>query len=381
MMKWFVLILKNLRRNRRRSVLTVLSITVSLFIFCALASVPIVANQILADSASSLRIACHNRAGLAYALPQAYKRAIASTPHVVAVVPESWFGGVYHEVKEQFPNLAVDPEQIEVMWPDWGMSKEGVEQFKELRTACLVGPATMKRFNWHVGQQIMLRGTIYQFNLALNIVGMLGGKAPPSFLLFRRDYLEEAAGEPGFVDNYWVRADQSSSVPKVIAALDARFANSSAETLSESEAAFYGSFMKNYRLFFQLAEVLGFIVVLTIGLVAANTAAMSIRERRAEIAVMRAMGFPSFAILSMIVAESVSMALLGGVLGCGAAYLTFKLFRIGTDSLGPLSNIRVSPHIVGETMLLAALLGLVSAFLPAYAAARRNIVEALRLVA
>ncbi len=380
-MKWLGLILKNLRRNRRRSLLTVLSIAVSLFIFCALASVPVVANQILADSASSLRIACHNKAGLAYALPQAYKQTITATPHVVAVVPESWFGGVYHDVKDQFPNLAVDPEQIEVMWPDWGMSKEAVEQFKELRTACLVGPATMKRFNWHVGQQIMLRGTIYNFNLALNIVGALGGKAPPSFLLFRRDYLEQAAGEPGFVDNYWVRVDQSSSVTKVIAALDARFANSSAETLSESEAAYIGGFIKNYRLFFELAEVLGFIVVVTIGLVAANTAAMSIRERRGEIAVIRAMGFPSRTILLMVMAESVSMALLGGMLGCGAAYLTFKLFRIGTDTMGPLSNIHVSPQIVGETMLLAALLGIVSAFVPAYAAVRRNIVDALRLVA
>ena len=380
-MKWLGLILKNLRRNRRRSILTVLSLTVSLFIFCALASMPVVANQILADSASSLRIACHNKAGLAYALPQAYKQTIAATPHVVAVVPESWFGGVYHDVKDQFPNLAVDSEQIEVMWPDWGMSKEAVEQFKELRTACLVGPATMKRFNWHVGQQIMLRGTLYNFNLALNIVGTFGSKAPPNFLFFRRDYLEEAAGEPGFVDNYWVRADQSSSVPKVIAALDARFANSSAETLSESEAAYIGGFLKNYRLFFQLAEVLGFIVVVTIGLVAANTAAMSIRERRAEIAVMRAMGFPSSTILLTIVAESLSMALLGGMLGCGIAYLTFKLFSIGNEALGPLANIRVSPQIIGETMLLAALLGIVSAFIPAYAAARRNIVEALRLAA
>jgi putative ABC transport system permease protein len=380
-MKWLTLILKNLRRNRRRSILTVLSLTVSLFIFCALASVPVVANQILADSASSLRIACHNKAGLAYALPQAYKRAIAGTPHVVAVVPESWFGGVYHEVKDQFPNLAVDPEQIDVMWPDWGMSKEAVEQFKEVRTASLVGPATMKRFNWHVGQQIMLRGTLYNFNLALNIVGTLGGKAPPNFLFFRRDYLEEAAGQPGFVDNYWVRADRTSSVPKVIAALDERFANSSAETLSESEATFIGGFFENYRLFIQLAEALGFIVVVTIGLVAANTAAMSIRERRGEIAVMRAMGFPSRAILSMIVAESLSMAMLGGLLGCGAAYLTFKLFSVGTDAVGPLSNIHVSPAIVGETMLLAALLGIASAFVPAYSAARRNIVDALRLVA
>jgi putative ABC transport system permease protein len=380
-MKYAGLIFRNLRRNRRRTILTVLSIAVSLFIFCALASVPLVARQILADSASSVRIACHNKAGLAYSVPQAYKRQIAATPHVVAVVPESWFGGIYHEVNDQFPNLAVDPEQIDVMWPDWGMSKEAIEQFKELRTACLVGPATMKQFHWHVGQQIMLRGTVYSFNVTLNIVGVMGGKAPPNFLIFRRDYLEEAAGEPGFVDNYWVRADQSSSVPKVIAALDTEFANSSAETLSESEASFIGGFMENYRIFFQLAEVLGLIVVVTIGLVAANTAAMSIRERRAEIAVLRSIGFPAGTILYMILGESLLMALFGGALGCGAAYLIFKVVSVNTSAVGPLANVHVSAEIVVETMMMAAILGIVSAFVPAWSAVRRNIVDALRLVA
>ncbi|HKV55781.1 MAG TPA: FtsX-like permease family protein [Candidatus Binataceae bacterium] len=380
-MKYVGLVFKNLRRNRRRSILTILSIAVSLFIFCALASVPIVARQILADRDTSLRVACHNKAGLAYAVPQSYKQRIAATPHVVAVVPESWFGGVYHEVNDQFPNLAVDPEQIDIMWPDWGMSKEAIEQFKELRTAALVGSSTMKEFKWHVGQQIMLRGTIYPFNLSLNIVGTLGGKAPPSFMLFRRDYLEEAAGEPGFVDNFWVRVDQASSVPKVMAALDQEFANSSAETLSESEASFIGNFLDNFRIFFQLAEVLGFVVVITIGLVAANTAAMSIRERRAEIAVMRSIGFPSGTILFMILSESVLVALLGGALGCGAAYLTFKIYTVGAAAAGPLANVRVSSGIVVETIVLAALLGIVSALVPAYSASKRNIVDALRMVA
>ena len=120
-MKYAALVLKNLTRNRRRTILTVLSIAVSLFIFSALASLPTVANQILADSASSVRIACHNKAGLAYSLPEAYKQRIAATPHVVAVIAESWFGGIYHEVSDEFPNLAVDPEQIDVMWPDWGI--------------------------------------------------------------------------------------------------------------------------------------------------------------------------------------------------------------------------------------------------------------------
>jgi putative ABC transport system permease protein len=297
------------------------------------------------------------------------------------VVPESWFGGVYHEVTDQFPNLAVDPEAIDVMWPDWGMSNTAIAQFKRLRTACLVGASTMRQFHWHDGQQIMLRGTIYPFNLSLNIVGTLGGKAPPNFMLFRRDYLEEAAGEPGFVDNFWVRADQGSSVPQVMAALDEQFANSSAETLSESEASFLNNFVDNFKIFFQLAEALGFVVVLAIGLVAANTAAMSIRERRAEIAVMRSIGFPSTIILYMILGESMLVALIGGALGCATAYVVFKLFTVGSMAAGPLANVRVSSGIVALTMVLAVLLGLISAFIPAYSAARRNIVDAIRMVA
>jgi putative ABC transport system permease protein len=379
-LKYLTLVFKNLFRSKRRTFLTVLSIAVSLFIFSALVSRPTVADQILGNTASSTRIATHNKAGLAYSIPVAYKQRIATIPHVEVVVPESWFGGVYHEVYDQFPNLAADPEQVDQMWPDWGISPESFEQFKKIRTAALVGADTMKKFNLQVGQQIQLRGTLYPFNVTLQIVGTISGKAPPDFLLFRRDYLEEAAGRPGIVDNIWVKVDKPENVPQVIAAIDEGFANSSAETLSESEGAFIGSFMDQYRTFFRMAEILGFIVVLTIGLVAANTAAMSIRERRGEIAVMRSMGFPSRTILSLLLAESLLIGLIGGIIGCGSAYFVLKAFSIGNVG-GPLGSIRMPPVVLVETLVVAALIGLFSALVPASSAARRNIVDALRTVA
>ncbi|MGB8414673.1 MAG: FtsX-like permease family protein [Candidatus Binatus sp.] len=379
-MKYAALVLKNLLRSKRRTILTVLSIGVSLFIFSALVSIPTAANQILSDTAASTRIATHNKAGLAYAIPVAYKQRIETIPHVEVVAPESWFGGIYHEVSDQFPNLAVDPEQVDLMWPDYGISKQQFAQFKKIRTACLVGAATMKRFHLRLGQQIQLRGTVYPFNVTLNIVGTIGGKAPPNLLLFRRDYLEEAAGQRGWVAFIWVKVDKPENVPQVIAAIDEGFANSSAETVSESEAAFIGSFMDQYRTFFRMAELLGFIVVLMIGLVAANTAAMSIRERRGEIAVMRSIGFTSRTILSMLLAESILIGLVGGILGCGAAYIVLKGFSVGV-AMGPLSTIRMQPAILGETLVVAALIGLFSAIVPASSAARRNIVDALRTVA
>jgi putative ABC transport system permease protein len=379
-MKYMALVFKNLVRSKRRTFLTVLSIAVSLFIFSALVSVPTVADQILGNTASSTRIAMHNKAGLAYSIPVAYKQRVATLPHVEVVVPESWFGGVYHEVSDQFPNLAADPADVDKMWPDWGISLEQFKQFKKIRTAALVGEETMKRFHLHLGQQIQLRGTLYPFNVTLQIVGTIGGKAPPNFLLFRRDYLEEAAGRPGIVDNMWIKVDKPESVPQVIATIDEGFANSSAETLSESEAAFIGGFLEQYRMFFRMAELLGFIVVLTIGLVAANTAAMSIRERRGEIAVMRSMGFPSRTILSLLLSESILIGLIGGVIGCGSAYIVLKVFSIGNVG-GPLGTIRMPPAVLVETLVASALIGLFSAMVPASSAARRNIVDALRTVA
>jgi putative ABC transport system permease protein len=379
-MKYTALVFKNLVRSKRRTFLTVLSIAVSLFIFSALVSVPTVADQILGNTASSTRIAMHNKAGLAYSIPIAYKQRVVTLPHVEVVVPESWFGGVYHEVSDQFPNLAADPEQVDKMWPDWGISPEQFEQFKKIRTAALVGEETMKRFHLHLGQQIQLRGTLYPFNVTLQIVGTISGKAPPNFLLFRRDYLEEAAGRPGIVDNMWIKVDKPENVPQVIATIDEGFANSSAETLSESEAAFIGNFLDQYRMFFRMAELLGFIVVVTIGLVAANTAAMSIRERRGEIAVMRSMGFPSRTILSLLLAESLIIGLIGGVIGCGSAYVLLKVFSVGNVG-GPLGTIRMPPAVLVETLIVAALIGLFSAMVPASSAARRNIVDALRTVA
>jgi len=380
-MKYAMLVLKNLTRSKRRTILTIISIAVSLFIFSALVSLPTVANELLANSASSVRIAVHNKAGLTYALPESYKTRIAATPHVEAVMGESWFGGIYHEVSDSFPNLAVDPETAPALWTDWDISRQSFADFRKIRTAAMVGPETMKRFNLHVGQQIMLRGTIYPISVTLKIVGVTGGKAPPNILFFRRDYLEEAIGRPGFVSIYWVRADSAAAVPGLIANLDEQFANSTAETQSESEAAFMSNFMDAYRAFFTMAEVLGLIVVITIALVAANTAAMSIRERRAEIAVMRSMGFSSRLILSLLLAESLIIGLAGGVLGCGAAYVVLKVFSAGSPAAGPLSAIRMPPAVLAETLVVAVLIGLLSALVPARAAARRNIVDALRAVA
>jgi putative ABC transport system permease protein len=378
MTKYALLVFKNLTRSKRRTILTILSIAVSLFIFAVLVSLPTFANQMLADTVSSVRILCRTKMGLGYPLPEAYKVKIATIPHVVAVAPVVIYGGIYHEASDQFPSVATEPDKIDVMWSDWGFS--GVDEFKKIKTACLVAEGTMRRFNLHVGQQIELRGTIYPFNVTLTIVGTIAKGPVPSFLIFRRDYFEEAAGNPGIAHEFWVRVDDSRVVPEVCAALDNQFANSSAETRSASEAVAVGSFLGRYRIFMKLAEFLGLVVVAAIGLVAANTAAMSIRERRSEIAVMRSIGFPSGVILRLLVGESLIIALSGGAIGCGVAFGLFKVFALNADALGPFVSLHVPPFVLAETLGVAALIGLFSAYVPARAAAKRSIVETLRLV-
>jgi len=376
-MKFARLVFRNLLRNRRRTILTALSIAVSMFVFSALVALPAVVERITAAQGSSLRLVCHSKAGLSYSLPEAYLARIAESPHVVAALGWMFFGGIYRDVHDQFPNFAVDHEHVDLIWPDWKLSPSAAAEFKRLRTACLVGPETMRRYKWHVGQQIMLRGTVYPVNLTLQIVGEI--KVPGDGLLFRRDYMEEAIGRKGFISMYMLRVDQAESIPTVIGELDESFANSGAETQTESEASFIGGFLASLRPLLAMARVLAFIVIITIGLVAANTAAMSIRERRTEVAVMRSLGFSVSLIMNCLLAESMIIGLVGGLVGSAGAYLMLK--AVGFSLLGPFSTAGVPPVILVESLAVAALIGFMSAFVPARAALRRSIVDTLRAVA
>src|SRR5438445_11876095 len=188
MTKFALLVFKNLTRSKRRTVLTILSIGVSLFIFAVLVSLPTFANQMLADTASAVRIVSRTKMGFAYPLPEAYKVKIATIPHVVAVAGLVIYGGIYHEPSDQFPSVATEAEEMD-MWSEWGLT--GVDHFKPIKTACLVSEGTMRRFNLHVGQQIQLRGTVYPFNVTLTIVGTIAKGPVPGFLPSGPSYLEK----------------------------------------------------------------------------------------------------------------------------------------------------------------------------------------------
>lgn len=211
-MKYVPFILLNLSRNARRSVLTLVAIALSLFLFSALASVATVPEIVLRGNGQSTRLVCHNAAGLAYMLPQSYVRKIAVLPHVRAVQAWEFFAGSYRSPKDDVTAYAMDPETLREMWPEWGISPTLAEKFAGLRTAALVGPALMEKYHWQIGQTITLRSAWPLTNLSFQIVGMLHGDRTSTgtlnMIVVQRDYYESLIGSPGLVSILWVRVDE-----------------------------------------------------------------------------------------------------------------------------------------------------------------------------
>ena len=381
-MNYLSLVLRNLARNKRRSILTTLSITVSIFIFASLISLPGLLNAVLRDRANSLRLICHSKASLLYMLPESYRRRIETIPHVEAVAAYSVFLATYQDPNQQLGVLAVDHDNIPEIFPDWDLSAEANQQFKSMRTAALVATNLMKLYHWNVGQTIMLRGTMYPVDVQLTIVGILNEEAAGPRIIFRRDYMEELLGRPGTANLFWVKIDSSRSAPEVIAAIDEMFANSANETATETEVAL----IKNQvggtlGLMLTGAKFLAAIVMCTIALVAANTAAMGVRERRHEMAVMRAMGFTRNSIIIRILFEGLIIGVTGGVFGCLLAMLGFDLLPHVSGALGPLAlAMTLQPRIIAYSFAIAAAIGAASGFIPAALATRHDIATELRAV-
>jgi putative ABC transport system permease protein len=376
-MKYLPLIFRNLLRNRRRTLLTVLSIGVSIFIFAALISLPAVVDQILHDSANDVRVIVHNKAGFFYALPASYEPTIRAMPHVVAVSGYEVWAGNYRRATDLIAGAGVDPDAILEIWPDWGISSAVVDQLRRVRSGAVAAPAMMKRFGWKVGDTITLSGV--EGKIEIKILGALGPKGPNYALIMRRDFIDQASPVHGQVILYFIKVDRSDSIATVISEVDSRFANSAFETTSESEITLGLNQLRSFRLLFDGVKILAFVVVIVIGMVAANTAAMAVRERKTELAVMRSLGFPSRIIVTMLLGEGTIIGCAGGALGCALAYVALALIPYAGKVLGPLAEIlRLLPIVAVESFLIAAAIGLLSAMVPAILAMRRDIATELR---
>jgi putative ABC transport system permease protein len=387
-MTWGGLIWRNLVRHPLRTALTTLSIGLSIFLVCAVLTLPAALNALFERGASKLRVSVHHEAGLTYWLPRAFVQRVRGIPGVVAVNEYSWFGGVYDEPKNMFPNFAVDPDTVAETWPDYGIAPEALQKFRTIRNAALVGEETFRKFGWHLGQEITLRGTVFPVDLTFQLVGTIPGRTGnPIMLWFNRKVLEEAMEARGQefkrVGMIWLRVASPADVDRVIAAVHALFHNSEAEVTAETEQAFFASFLSSFQGLMRVILIVGFLVVGAVVLIAANTSAMGVRERIPEIAILKSLGFRRRPILLALLAESGLQGLVGGVVGAGGAYGILTALaaagKTGSNAfLGPLGGFRMSPEIALAGVAIALVVGLVAGAVPAWNGARINVIQALR---
>jgi putative ABC transport system permease protein len=379
------LILRNLTRHPLRALLTTLSIALSIFLVCAVLTLPSAMSAIFDRAASNQRISVHHKAGLTYWLPSSFLQKVRTIPGVSGINHFSWFGGIYDEPKNQFPNFAIDPTTVQQVWPDYKIDPDQVERFKHVRNGALVGTDVMSQFKWKVGQQVTLRGTIFPVNLTFEIVGVIPNAGSRMFW-FNRTYLEEAMESQGGMKNVgmiWLRAERPENVDKIIAQVDALFRNSEAEIAAETEKAFFAAFMNSLNGLIRVILIVGFLVVGAVVLIAANTSAMGVRERIPEIAILKSIGFRRRPILAALLVESSLQGLAGGLLGAGGAYAILEALRRAGKTgnspfLGPLGGFRMSPLVAAEGVAVALVVGLVAGLVPAWNGARVNVVDAMR---
>ena len=373
-------ILDNALRNKRRLALTVGSVTVSLFLLTVLQVMLRGFTKPTATEESAARLVVRHKVSLANMLFSRYKVRIEALPGVAACTKLIWFGGIYQDEKDFFPQFACDAETLFNVLTEVKIDAEQRQRFIAERTACVVGAKTMERFGWKLGEQIHLMGAMWPCNPELTIRGVFSGSLDDSILFFHHTYFDEMLGDRGFTGLFWVRAANAAAVPGLIERIDATFDNSDAETQTEAERAFEVGFVSMLGNVKALIGSISTVIVFTLVLAIAGTMSRAIRERGREVAVLKALGFQRWRILGLMLAESCGMAMVGGVLGCVAAWVVLNTMDVHALSHGLFVRFDVTPGILGRGLLVSLALGIASCLWPAWRSARRGVAEGLRMV-
>ena len=373
-------ILRNALRNKRRLVLTVLSVAVSLFLFTTLQTALHLLTSPPTTDLAALRVVTRHRVSLANVLPVKYQSRIERMPGVVYCSKFTFFGGIYKDqATSNFAQFAVDADKIFKIFPEAVVTPQEEEAFVKEKTACIVGVKLMERFGWKVGDKVTFFGTIWPCDPELTIRGAYHGKGiDETIVFFHHDYFDELTGDRGLTGTFWIRTERAATVPVLIERIDKAFANTDAETKTETERAFqleFISMLGNVRLFIGSIST---VIVFTMLLVTASTMSMAIRERQHEMAILKAVGFNGVQVFGLILAESFGLAATGGVIGCVGAKLLFDHIDIYKLSQGYLPMFPVTASVVALGLLVAIMLGVVSSIAPSYASIKTTVVEGLK---
>ncbi len=383
MWKFVPFAFKNSLRNKRRTFLTIASISVSLFLLGMLFAVYHAFYYSPEAPSAALRLVVRNRVSLTFSLPEYYEEKIRKVAGVKEVSPASWFGGIYIDNRPEhfFARFSTDPEKIFKVATDFKVDPGQLKAFQNERTAAAIGKTLAEKQNFRIGQKVTLKGDIYPVDLELTIRAIFEGAegANDNVMYFHRKYVEEglSSTRKGFVGTFGVLADSPEAVPRIEREIDEMFRNSDRQTKTESERAFQLSFVSligNVKLF--LLSICS-AVVFTILLVSANTMAMSVRERIKEVGVLKTVGFTNGKILAMIVAESVIIAMVGGLIGCLLAFLASLGLRNVQLLFG---GFQMPPVVLVISLATSTAIGVLSSIIPAMSASRVPITESLRHV-
>ena len=380
-MKFLPLLWSSLWRKKVRTIFTLLSVFVAFLLFGLLMTIR-GAFSFGVDIAGLDRLVLIHKVSLIMPLPVSYKERLAATEGVTMVSHQTWFGGVYQKPENFFAQMVVEPEPFMKIYPEFKIPPDQVKAWLADRQGAIVGADLAKRFNWKVGDRVPITGTIWQPKQGqvweFNIAGIYDGDAgvDKTQFFFRYDYLDEnrLRGE-GLVGWYVVKIADASQAQQMGAKFDSMFANSSAETKTTTEKGFVEGFAKQIGDIGAIMIAILVAVLFTMLLVAANTMAQSVRERTSEMGVLKTLGFSNTAVLTLILSESVLIAVIGGSLGLGAAWL---IVQQGDPTNGMLPIFVLPPRDVAIGAAMVVVLGLIAGALPASNAMNLKITDALR---
>jgi putative ABC transport system permease protein len=383
-MKFFWLVFKSARRSKRRTILTVLSVAIAVFLFASLRAV-LDGFSAAAEASSSTRIVTQRSTSLFFSMPISHAEAIRNTPGVRDVTWGNWFGGVYKDSRNFFAQYAIESESYLRIYPEIVLTPEERKAFLDDRTGCIVGDGLARRYGFRVGDRIALQVGIptygtSDFDFTVRGIYRSGGAAVDNLsMMFHWKYADERSTPKGMAGWYVSQISSPDQAAQVAGAIDGKFASSPFETKTDTEKAFQNTFVSMFGNINLLLGSIAIAVVITTLFVAGNTMAMSVRERTTEIAVMRTLGFQSATIFLLIAGEGLLMALAGGLVGAILARLLVNPAFLPAGGFIP--EITVNNSNVAIGVGLSAVIGIVAGLIPATIASRLKIVDALRRVA
>ena len=383
-MKYLSFIWHSAWRKKIRTSLTVLSVFVAFLLFAILSAISD-ASQSGGQVADDERLITIDKVSLINLLPISYKDRIASIDGVDSVVHSTWFGGVFQDSRNQFPQHPVDPYEYMSMFPELDLPPEQLESWARNRTGAIVGQDLAELYGWEVGDRVPIQSTIWRQKdgsrtWEFDIEGVFTTSDPRGstlLMLFHYDFFDEARiGAQGLVGWYTVRVADGFDLIETMKAIDREFANSPNETKTTSETEFTKAFAAQLGNIALLVTFILAAVFFTLLLVSGNTMSQSVRERFAEIAVLKTLGFEDRSVLGIVLAESILIMMLGGLLGLAAGWALIVSVIEPTISAF-LPGVYLSPTAILTAVLLMIAAGVAAGFFPAFNAMRLKIVDAL----